>query len=760
MKLTSFGYKIPKALITLEEQVSIRTALTVKPVGIEDYKPLEEFPIYREDSVNLWVPKFFPIRNYINLEITGNSEKNGMDAIFKFEGILKPDQVTYVNTVMEYVNKYDAAVLCAQTGTGKCFAVDTEILMYNGTIKKIQDIQINDIIMGTNNEQRIVTSLTIGKSNLYKIRDINEYSINEPYIVNAGHILTLYDKLMKQVVDIEIEQVLNTNRYYGIREPVKFSGGKLPYDPQLYGKMLANTIIRIYNIMNKMEIIEEEEAEEEDEEGEEDEDEVILKVPNSYKTSSISNRIAFLQSFISTLMASTTIRNLFSILYQEPFSDQDFLSKFVTGKFYTDTSFIIKLAYKKDLTDLSYVCKDIRFIMQSLACKNYRDYSDLHYTTVNILPAYYSIMIENNGYGLYYGFTLKNADTSACNGRFILGSCIVAHNTTMSLKITEIVGKRALIIVHKEFLLEQWVERIKQFLPSTKVGRIQGPKVEIEDITIGLLQSISMRTYPVSTFKDFGLVIIDECHHIPSEVFSRALYKVSTKHILGLSATPIRKDGLTKVLNWFVGDILIKPALEGTFDTPVVQVIEFESDVEPKYDRYKGRLMLPDYITKLTKDPLRNEIITNSIISLLKVGRKIIVLTDRRDHCTLLKELILEKTVNMTVGLYLGGMNKDDLKQSEGCNVLLGTFSLCAEGFDLPTLDTLVLATPRSEITQIVGRILRKRNINGPYIVDIIDKLLYSSYKARYTHYKNNRYIVNREKKQKEETSTEVVFLD
>ena len=113
------------------------------------------------------------------------------------------------------------------------------------------------------------------------------------------------------------------------------------------------------------------------------------------------------------------------------------------------------------------------------------------------------------------------------------------------------------MIVHKSFLLNQWVERIQEFLPTAKIGRIQGPIMDIEgaDIVIGMLQSLSMKNYPESTWSCFGLMIVDECHHISSEVFSRALVTIVTKYTLGLSATMKRKDGLTDVFKMFLGDI-------------------------------------------------------------------------------------------------------------------------------------------------------------------------------------------------------------
>ena len=106
--------------------------------------------------------------------------------------------------------------------------------------------------------------------------------------------------------------------------------------------------------------------------------------------------------------------------------------------------------------------------------------------------------------------------------------------TSAALYVLSKLKKKTIVIVHKEFLMNQWIERIQQFLPTARVGKIQGKIIDIEDkdIVIGMLQSLSMKEYPASLFDSFGLTIIDEVHHISSEVFSNALFKLVTKHML------------------------------------------------------------------------------------------------------------------------------------------------------------------------------------------------------------------------------------
>ena len=132
--------------------------------------------------------------------------------------------------------------------------------------------------------------------------------------------------------------------------------------------------------------------------------------------------------------------------------------------------------------------------------------------------------------------------------------------TTVSLYIMCQLKMKTLIVVHKEFLMNQWMERIREFVPSAKIGRVQANVIDIDgkDVVIGMLQSLSMKEYEKDLFNGFGLTIIDETHHVCTRTFSKMLMKINTKHLIGLSATLERKDGLTKVLHWFLGDVLYK----------------------------------------------------------------------------------------------------------------------------------------------------------------------------------------------------------
>lgn len=298
--------------------------------------------------------------------------------------------------------------------------------------------------------------------------------------------------------------------------------------------------------------------------------------------------------------------------------------------------------------------------------------------------------------------------------------------TVMALSIISQLSKKTLVIVHKEFLLRQWEERIKQFLPTARVGRIQGATIDIEDkdIVIGMLQSLSMKEYPASLFQSFGLTIIDEVHHLGAEVFSRALFKIVTPLMLGLSATMKRKDGLSRIFKMFLGKVVYKKEREND-DIVLVRGIRYANDDEEfsqVHYNFKGQVHYSLMIKKLCEFNRRSEFILKILGDLIKKDptQQIIILGHNKNLLKYLHDAVKHRQL-ASVGYYLGGMKEKDLKISEGKSVIIATYAMASEGLDIKTLTTLIMATPKSDVEQSVGRILRKKNSKA-LVVDIIDQ--------------------------------------
>ena len=295
--------------------------------------------------------------------------------------------------------------------------------------------------------------------------------------------------------------------------------------------------------------------------------------------------------------------------------------------------------------------------------------------------------------------------------------------TIMALYLISKLKRKTMIIVHKEFLLNKWIKRIEEFLPEARIGIIQAAKVDYQnkDIVIGMLQSLSSKEYDVDkVFGDFGFTVVDECHHIAAEVFSRSLPKVNSYFSLGLSATPKRADGLSHVFESYLGPMVYK--VNKRDDKLVrVNIIKY-SDNNPEYNKEElsnyGKLCIPRMINNIVANFSRNLLIKSILRELVTDGRQTLVLSDRRDHLKNLFEMVSEFA---TVGYYVGGMKQKDLDKSEEKQVILGTYPMSSEGLDIPTLDAAIFTTPKSSIEQSIGRITRKNHAKTPVAYDIVD---------------------------------------
>jgi superfamily II DNA or RNA helicase len=320
--------------------------------------------------------------------------------------------------------------------------------------------------------------------------------------------------------------------------------------------------------------------------------------------------------------------------------------------------------------------------------------------------------------------------------------------TVCALKLIAEMKKKTLVIVHKEFLMNQWIERIQQFLPLCRIGKIQGQVIDIEnkDVVIGMLQSLSMKDYQPTLFNSFGLTIIDEVHHISSEVFSNVLFKLVTKYMLGLSATMNRKDGTTKIFKMFLGEVIYKENNVQEHDVLVKSIEYISKDDEfnkVEYD-YKGNCKFSTMISKLCSFIPRSNFILKVLKDLIEYNKEqqVMILAHNKNVLNYLHDQIKEQEIG-TVGYYIGGMKEAALKETETKQIIIATYSMAAEALDIKTLTTLIMATPKTDIEQAVGRILRTKHIR-PIVVDIVDNhdIFQNQWRKRKTFYMKNNYKI------------------
>jgi len=345
--------------------------------------------------------------------------------------------------------------------------------------------------------------------------------------------------------------------------------------------------------------------------------------------------------------------------------------------------------------------------------------------------------------------------------------------TVLALHILSVLKKKTIVIVHKDFLMTQWRDRILEFLPDAKIGKIQQNTIDIEgkDVVLAMVQSLSMKEYDEATFDSFGLAIFDECHHLGAEVFSKSMSKVASKYMLGLSATPKRKDGLSKVFEWYMGGIVYLQTKKNE-DYAEVQLIDCNYPDE-KYNKvevnFRGEPCMPKMVNNICGYFPRAELVRDLIKKYNNEGRNILILSDRRGHLDLLYQMLN----GYSRGFYVGGMKPDELRDSQEKEIILATFSMASEGMDIPKLNTVILASPKSDVEQSVGRIFREKACVRkfhPLILDIQDnfsmfqkqglKRIIFYRKSNFTIFKDGQEIEKKGRKKKEVQIEDFALID
>ena len=342
------------------------------------------------------------------------------------------------------------------------------------------------------------------------------------------------------------------------------------------------------------------------------------------------------------------------------------------------------------------------------------------------------------------------------NGTALIELWTGAGKTVLGLKVIEVLKKKTIIFVHKTFLKNQWVERIEEYLPGARIGTIQGQTIDIEnkDIVIAMIQSVSMKDYHESLFDSFGLSLYDECHHMSSEVFCNCLKKCNTLYGLGLSATMERKDGLTNVFKMYLGDICYKHSKNSSQDNVLVKAIDFiveDNEYNEVECDFRGQIKYSTMISKISNFNLRSDFIVHILESEMFINpdQQFIVLAHTKNLLNYLYKALCYKNF-ASVGYYIGGMKEEELKKSESKKIILATFSMAAEALDIKSLTSLFLASPKSDIVQAVGRILREKHSN-PLIIDLIDNhdVFLNQFAKRRAFYNEKNYKIIRTNQEK-----------
>jgi superfamily II DNA or RNA helicase len=300
--------------------------------------------------------------------------------------------------------------------------------------------------------------------------------------------------------------------------------------------------------------------------------------------------------------------------------------------------------------------------------------------------------------------------------------------TVTAIRIITKRKTNTLILTHSKQLLDQWQERLKSFLNGVEIGVIGGGKKKPSgEIDVATYQSfINRKANTIEpTIREYGQVIVDECHHISAANFTLVLNEVNAKYVLGLTATPYRQDGLQKIMFMLAGPIRHKVTASNTQSySQTVQVMQLDQLPPIELTNPDTRPHISDVYKWLTNSESRNETIVNDVKQAIDSNQNPLVLTERRDHAHLLHQLLVDEGFDAL--LLVGGMKaKDRVNMSNRVNdsqVIIATGKFIGEGFDLPKLDALFLAMPiawKGTLAQYAGRI--HREYEGKHEVTICD---------------------------------------
>lgn len=317
--------------------------------------------------------------------------------------------------------------------------------------------------------------------------------------------------------------------------------------------------------------------------------------------------------------------------------------------------------------------------------------------------------------------------------------------TTCCNYITCDLKMKTLVLVHSSSLVEQWRQRIEQFVQGSSVGLIRQNVFDVEGKThvIGLMQSICRRDYGKEAFNSFGLTVVDECHHVCAEQLSKCLERAGSRFRLGLSATPFRKDGFTPFLFHAMGDISCTVERDSTTQEIDVHAVHLEAGPrQVHYIRRAGKqsVNIARMISDIADHDRRTDYLVDCVHTHASNARQVMVLSDRRLHLQRMHERLTERQLESpyAMSFMVGGIGPDALCVAERARVIFATYAYASEGVDVPSLDTVVFATPRVDVVQTTGRILRKHGgKQKPLVVDFIDvfSLFQNQFSKRLRYY-------------------------
>jgi len=688
------------------------------------------------------------------------------------------DQNVLVQEAISQLKQSHTCFIAAHTGYGKCLEPGTEVLMFNGVKKKVEDIVVGDLLMGDDSTPRSVLSITSGEDEMYKIIPKK----GESFSVNKHHVLSLkasgqgriakskgklfvrwFDgkkatsksfssseeaqlfsqKILKElppVFDIPLDEYLKfpVGWKHVLKlfwAPTNYPERPVPIDPYILGLWLGDGHregTRITNVDS--EIIEYCES-------------YAKEIDMEFKRRGGSISYAFTSihvigkrrrnRFLGNLRSLNLIKNKhIPQIYKT--NSKEIRLRLLAGLVDSD-GFVSRNCYeitqkRKGLAhDIVDLCRSLGFAAFVKECQKSCIYLGEKKTGTYHRVLFYgagtedipvlserkksqprkqvknalvtSFKVQPLGKGKYHGFELDG------NGRFLLGSYIVTHNTSVSIYLLAWSRMKAVVLVFSDLLQRQWKKEIEKFT-TAKVQLVKNSTAELDptvDIyVIGVKRASMMDRLK---FKGIGMVVLDEAHIATETGFCQTLLKFEPYYLIGATATPSRPDGLHKIFYLYFGaskNFIVREERNKRF-----RVIKYQTPYKPtiKYRTVYGKLVLDwsKVQTSIASIPERQAEIVDIILK--NSEEKIMVLSARKNQSNAIHRMLLEKGED--VELLIGTKKVWDRDK----RILVAGMKKAGVGFDDPKLTMLILASDVKNVRQYEGR-LRTDNC---LIYDIVD---------------------------------------
>lgn len=672
--------------------------------------------------------------------------------------VLRDYQESNMSEIRAEFKQHKRVLFVSPTGSGKCLGYDTPILMFSGKIKKVQDIKVGDILIGPDSLPRIVKSTCIGQSMLYKVIPRK----GSPYIVNEDHILSLRMSNTQArscgkvgIVNISVKNYLSENKTFknfakgwrsSVNFPVFWESLKIdPYflgiwlgDGQSKGNCICSGDFEIVNFLNEYA----------------DELGMNIRIDNNSEN---SKNYFFLEKsggrgpnhnrLTNALHSYHLIKNKHIPHRYKTGSREERLKVLAgildTDGYFSNGTFDLVLKSEVLMDDVIFVARSLGFACYKKAVKktcvsngkvgSYFRISisgDLSQIPVRIKrkiawerkqiknPLNVGISVEQMGWGDYYGFELDGPD-----GLFLLGDFTVTHNTVIFTYIAQNAQKKGnvLILAHRQEIVDQISKALSKF--GVNHGLIlAGTKMTYDDVQVGMVQTVARRLSKIHPPK---LIIIDEAHHAVAGTWFKITNEFKDARILGVTATPQRRDGkgLKAAFDVMVIGLSVKKLIEMEF------LSGFDLYAPPTaIDLSEVRTEMGDYKIDEIERIMDKASITGSATAHYKKylnGAPAIVFCTTLKHSQhVCEQFRVEGWMADSID---GKMTKEERRDrvtrlGNGQLNVLTSCEIVSEGFDLPVVQGAILLRPTKSLAvylQQVGRCLRpKPNGSRAVILD------------------------------------------